>query len=123
MAQPADLSQLDPALKATYDRVMGTDVAAASAPPTPTPQPLSSAAAPVAPEPIAEQPAAPTPQTMPDNTTSFTSPALNATGQHTGVFTRKQATSLPVSTPILIAGGFAALVGYAVIWMKVFGIF
>ncbi len=123
--QPADL---DPKLKETYERVMGTG----ATPPAPTPQrPVQttvvdqpSPASPIQPptaQPTKSEPEmVQSPQTPKSNQSFKTPEAPLANVMVKGPSVKGKKSLMPV---LLIIGGIIFFVSYAVIWAKLFGIF
>ncbi|HKC14558.1 MAG TPA: hypothetical protein VKC89_01160 [Patescibacteria group bacterium] len=109
---------LDPKLKETYDRVMGTQMPnAASSPATASiPQPSASVQSPAPVQPqtqTAEHPAAPPAQV-------FVATPAAPTGKTVVV---KNSNGKKLSPVVLIVVGLAFFVVYTVVWLKVFAIF
>lgn len=110
---PAVAQGLDPKLKETYDRVMGTELPKAAS--SPTPPPLASPSAPT-PPPVQSQPVEPMPAAHTESQVFVASPTTSSSA-----FTAKKPRK--ISPVILIALGVAFFGVYTVVWLKVFGIF
>jgi len=133
---PADL---DPKLKETYERVMGTSFTPTVPPSTQT-RPVQTTVVQNPQEPVTTQPVMPIPQPidmaasasemvpspqMPKIGDAFKeteSPPANVlvNGPTTTTTTKKKRSLIPV---LLLVGGLIFFVAYAVIWAKVFGLF
>lgn len=106
---PATAQGLDPKLKETYDRVMGTQV-----------NPLPSAAKPVEPSAPTPLPSAqhnePIPVSHTDTHVFVATPSASSQN-----FTAKK--SSKISPVIFIVAGLVFFAVYTVVWLKVFNIF
>jgi len=133
---PKSINDLDPKLKETYERVMGTSFSPADPAPTPTPvqerpiqttvteqPPLGNAFEPVPPMPQ-QPPIGPAPEMLPplQGPNPFQEvqapPAMVLVNGAT--VTKKKNILKPV---LLIVGGVVFFIAYGVIWAKVFGLF
>ena len=103
---PKKLNELDPKLKAAYDRVMSTSVAA---------QPAAQTAPHV---PATTIPVAPATHTTPLPASHAAIPPAKSIG--TPVTTAEEKTKKGVSPIILVVGGIVFFALYAVLWIMVF---
>jgi hypothetical protein len=128
---PKTINDLDPKLKETYERVMGTSLNTPSAAEQPIQKPVmqqTEAIAPdlVPPQTIFQQAQSPIPEMvaspqMPSMTSSFQQTAVVPTEAAMKATVTKKKSSL---IPILLAVGIIIFfVCYGVIWAKVFGLF
>lgn len=112
---------LDPKLKETYDRIMGTQVNPKSIQPTPQPQQTApnifaqASAAPSAPSQPAPEPASVTP----NDASAPQMVNINATIPQAKAVTAKKG----ISPIMFIAIGVGFFLLYTVVWLKVFKIF
>lgn len=113
---PKQLNQLDPKLKAAYDRVMSTTVTptAAAQPPKPAASIPTVPAAPAIPSPTIAAPIPPAQPTKPHPTTLPAS--------HPAVADAPEKDRKKVSSILLIAGGIIFIAVYAMLWMNFFQI-
>ena len=125
---PKQLNQLDPKLKAAYDRVMSTTITPTTNvahPPTPTPPPASAPIPPPHPSPVtspAAPPPAATPKPHPSNLAIPQPPTTIA--QHSAIpkVAEPPQTKSKVSPIVLIIGGVIFIAVYAMLWMNFFQI-
>jgi hypothetical protein len=132
---PKNINDLDPKLKETYERVMGTSFAQTPTQAAPQPQqPLQTVVEPTQPPlaaqmaqpvetPISAPEMVPSPQMTPVNpafTQTVTPPPNVMVGDATAPAKKKNAFLMPV---LFVVGGVIFFVAYAVIWAKVFGLF
>jgi hypothetical protein len=130
---PKSLNDLDPKLKETYERVMGTSLTPTNSASTPTqsaPRPMQTT---ITQEPVTK-PAEPIQQpfvkTAPEMVASpqTTKPTAPFTGivipstntLQSAAVTKKKKSLRPI---LLIAGGIVFFIAYGVVWAKVFGLF
>jgi hypothetical protein len=132
---PKTPANLDPKLKETYERVMGTSFASATPPPA-QPRPVQTTVVQEPQPPIAAQPVTPPPPPIDvanpasEMVSSPQTPKIGdpfketvpppATVVMKGNNAKKKNILLPV---LLVVGGLIFFIAYGVIWAKVFGLF
>ena len=132
-------ANLDPKLKESYERVMGTSFAPATPSPEPTPQPVQTTVVqepetPIAPQPVIQVPLPPIDVANPiPEPEMVQSPQMPTTGDPFKEVVSPPATVTMKATPkkkkkilmpvLLGVGGLIFFVAYAIIWAKVFGMF
>ncbi len=130
---PKSINDLDPKLKETYERVMGTSFSPRSAPPqrplqttvvqqteTISPQPLTPAQT-IPQQPVASGPemvASPQGPKMGDPFTEVEAPPATILIKAT-----KTQKKLPLMPIFVFVGGVIFFIVYALVWAKVFGLF
>jgi hypothetical protein len=138
---PKTINDLDPKLKETYERVMGTSFSPADPAPTPTPAPERPMQTTVVEQPLMNNnlepiaPMAPMPQPPPMNPvqempamqmSQVPSPFQEAPPPPASVLVNGATTTKKKSIlkPLLLAvGGIIFFVAYGVVWAKIFGLF
>jgi hypothetical protein len=131
---PKNLNDLDPKLKETYERVMGTSLGA-----TPTTAPAPKMETQPVTQPVISQPQAqpatpseiPTPSAVADSTVSqvFRADDKSAPAETTTVSSPSSKSETPVKKggnkllPIIIIGALVFFAIYGVLWAKLLGLF
>jgi len=121
---PKTVNDLDPKLKETYERVMGTSLTplnTASAPAGPTQatisqEPVTAPTAPIKPAP--EMVASPQ-ATKPTTSTAGIVIPQASTFKSTAITKKKQS----LKPLLIITGGVIFFIAYGVVWAKIFGLF
>ncbi len=126
---PKSVNDLDPKLKETYERVMGTSLSASPAAPPVVPKMETQPAVEAQPQPQPQIPAAPSVNQDANVSQVFRAdnqgPALSETtvsSPSSDTATKKKSGGIK-KLPLLIIGAVLFLVVYTVIWAKVLGLF